>query len=96
MEKSDRKRWKVRGFDNVYKMRILCGKFLSDKVAVDGLVVPNFSRSRESSNRPLRVIATHREATKPSDREAESNIGTCRFYKENLIIPLFHFNFDFD
>ena len=29
--------------------------------------------------RPLRVVATHREATKPSDREAEfeNGIGDC-------------------
>ena len=29
--------------------------------------------------RPLRVVATHREATKPSDREAEFEKGICRF-----------------
>ena len=38
-----------------------------------------FSRSLESSNRLLRVLATHRDASKPSDREAESNSGMFGF-----------------
>ena len=34
-----------------------------------------FSSSLELGIRPLRVVATHREATKPSDREAEFENG---------------------
>ena len=37
------------------------------------------SWSFEFGIRPLRVVATHREATKPSDREAEFKNGICRF-----------------
>ena len=38
-----------------------------------------FSWSLELGVRPLRVVATHREATKPSDREAELESGIGGF-----------------